>query len=184
MPSPVRHDQHGRPHRDLGSYLAIYGHFTPGTDGGDSSSVRMDLDNEPQPDVALFIVGGNAWLDEEGYINGSPELVGEISASSVSLDLGLKLNVYKRNGVKEYLVWRTEELAFDWFILRDDHYERLNPEAGIIKSETFPGLWIDCAALLAGAHVRVHEVLQQGLHGHEHAAFVSHLKKIAAERKP
>ena len=176
MSSPVRHDHHGEPHNDLGTYFGIYRHFTPGTKSGDNSSIRMDLDNELQPDVALFIVGGNAWIDAEDYINGSPELVAEISASSVSRDLGLKLKVYKRNGVKEYLVWRVEDQAVDWFILRDDQYDRLLPTAGIIKSETFPGLWIDCEALLRGDHAKVHEVLQQGLRSPEHTAFVDELK--------
>jgi hypothetical protein len=176
MPSPVRLDQHGEPHQDLGTYLGIYRHFTPGTKGGDNCSVRMDVNNEPQPDVGLFIVGGNAWVDNEGYINGSPELVAEVSASTVKFDLGTKLTVYKRNGVKEYMVWRVEDRAFDWFILRNDQYERLIPQAGIVKSETFPGLWIDCEALLRGDHARVHEVLQQGLRSPEHAAFVNALE--------
>jgi hypothetical protein len=85
MPSPVRLNQHGEPHQDLGTYIGIYRHFTPGTKGGDSCSVRLDMNNEPQPDVGLFIVGGNAWVDDDGYINGSPELVAEISASTVTL---------------------------------------------------------------------------------------------------
>jgi hypothetical protein len=74
------------------------------------------------------------------------------------------------------MVWRVEDRAFDWFILRNEQYERLIPQAGIIKSETFPGLWIDCGVLLRRDHVRVHEVLQQGLRSPEHAAFVNALQ--------
>src|ERR1700740_2241344 len=48
MPSPVRFGQHGKPHHDLGTYLGIYRHFTPGTDSGDNFSIRMDESNEPQ----------------------------------------------------------------------------------------------------------------------------------------
>src|SRR5438477_7908082 len=55
MPSPVRIGHHARPHSDLGTFVGIYRHFTPGTDGGASASVRMDMNNEPQPDVGLFI---------------------------------------------------------------------------------------------------------------------------------
>jgi hypothetical protein len=178
MGSPVRHEHHGKPHNDLGTYLGIYRQFTPGTNSGEGSSVRMDLNNEPQPDVALFIVGGNARIDEKDYINGSPELVAEVSASTASIDLGTKLDVYKRNGVKEYVVWRIEDWSIDWFVLRKDQYERLVPQAGIIKSETFPGLWLDCEALLRGDHAKVHEVLQQGLRSPEHAAFVISLQAI------
>jgi Uma2 family endonuclease len=180
MGSPVRYGHHGRPHNDLGAYLAIYRHFTPGTGGGDNFTVRLDEYNEPQPDVGLFIVGGNARIDEDDYISGSPELVAEVSSSTVSIDLGAKPSVYKRNGVKEYVVWRIEDKEIDWFVLRGGQYERLAPEVGIFKSETFPGLWIDCDALLRGDYARVHEVLQQGLQSPEHAAFVAQLTSRAS----
>jgi hypothetical protein len=176
MPSPVRFGHHGKPHTSLGVFLGLYSQFTPGTDVSTAASVRMDLDNEPQPDMALFIVGGNAWIDEKDYINGAPELVAEISASTVSLDLGMKFEVYKRNGVMEYLVWRVEDQAIDWFILRNNQYERLLPVEGILKSESFPGLWLDSDALLRGDHARVHDVLQSGLHSPEHTAFVAALQ--------
>ncbi len=176
MPSPVRFGHHGKPHTSLGVFLGLYSQFTPGTDVSTAASVRMDLDNEPQPDMALFIVGGNAWIDEKDYINGAPELVAEISASTVSLDLGMKFEVYKRNGVMEYLVWRVEDQAIDWFILRNNQYERLLPVEGILKSKSFPGLWLDSDALLRGDHARVHDVLQSGLHSPEHTAFVAALQ--------
>jgi hypothetical protein len=175
MPSPVRLEHHASPHLDLATFLGIYRHFTSGVKGGTGASVRLDIKNELQPDVGLFIVGGNAWIDENDYINGSPELVGEISASSVKLDLGLRLEVYRRNGVKEYVVWCIDDPAIEWFILRNGQFERLAPEDGIFKSEAFPGLWIDGPALLRGDHARVHEVLQQGLRSPEHAAFVEEL---------
>jgi hypothetical protein len=175
MPSPVRLGHHARPHNDVGIYLGIYRHFTPGTDSGVGPSVRLDSKNEPQPDVGLFIIGGNAWIDEDDYISGSPELLSEISASTVKLDLGTKLEVYRRNGVKEYVVWRIDDKAIDWFILRDDQFERLAPQDGVFKSETFPGLWIDAPALIRGDHARVHELLQEGLRSPEHAAFIERL---------
>jgi hypothetical protein len=177
MPSPVRHEHHGKPHSRLGTYLGIYQIFTPGTDLGAGSSVRMDLGNEPEPDELLFIVGGTAWVDEEDYLNGAPELVAEISASTIKLDLGPKFTAYERNGVKEYVVWRVDAGALDWFVLRNGRFERLASEAGVYKSETFPGLWIDSTALLCGDHARVHEILQQGLNSPEHAAFVAELAR-------
>lgn len=89
MPSPVRTDQHAEPHLDLIAFLGIYRHFTPGVRGGDNSTVRLDLDNEPQPDGTLFKAqGGTARIDADGYIRGAPELAAEIAASSVSFDLG------------------------------------------------------------------------------------------------
>ncbi len=65
----------------------------------------------------------------------------------------------------------------DWFILRGDQFERLLPGAdGIFRSEVFPGLWLDGAALVAEDYVRVQVVLQMGLNSPEHAAFVKKLQ--------
>src|SRR5207249_1287622 len=108
LPSPVRARQHGSPHADFIGWLGYYRAFTLGVRAADNATVRLDLDNEPQPDGALFIespFGGQARIDEDGYINGAPELLGEISASTVSIDLNKKFHVYRRNGVREYIVW-------------------------------------------------------------------------------
>src|SRR5690349_12283673 len=131
MPSPVRLKRHGRPHIVLSNWLGHYIARTPGLDlYGDNSTVRLDEDNEPQPDLLLFLppqVGGQATLGDDDYVDGAPELVCEVAASSVSIDLHLKLNVYRRNGVREYLAWRTEDAAVEWFALREGKYEPLQP---------------------------------------------------------
>src|SRR5436305_9282057 len=100
----------------------------------------------------------------DGYITGGPELAAEVAASSVSIDRNAKLRVYQRNGVCEYLLWRVEDQAIDWFVLRGGQYEPLpaGPD-GVLRSEVFPGLWLDPGALLAGDLLRVLAVLQQGL---------------------
>jgi hypothetical protein len=149
--------------------------------GGDNSTVRLDLDNEPQPDGVLLIEpsrGGKAKIDGDGYIAGSPELAGEITASTVSIDLGPKLVVYRRNGIQEYVVWRVLDQAIDWFVLREGKYDRLalSPE-GHYQSEVFPGLWLDPAALVRGNLLRVYQVLQEGLQSPAHAEFVARLTK-------
>src|SRR5665213_3268471 len=146
MPPPVSTDGHGGPHFDLITIFGVYRISTPGVRGADNSSIRLDLDNMPQPDVALFIesnCGGQAKLDGEGYLAGAPELVAEIAASSVSYDLHEKLRAYRRNGVKEYVVWRTLDREIDYFILRDGEYQQLPPGTdGLFRSEIFPGLWL------------------------------------------
>src|SRR5580704_12546620 len=48
MPSPVRHRRHGHPHFQLIGWLAAYEAATPGVEGGDNSTARLDLPNEPQ----------------------------------------------------------------------------------------------------------------------------------------
>src|SRR5207249_4942436 len=55
MPTPVRWNRHGRPHVGLGAWLATYEAHTPGVQAGDNATVRLDLDNEPQPDATLII---------------------------------------------------------------------------------------------------------------------------------
>jgi Uma2 family endonuclease len=116
-------------------------------------------------------------VDEDDYVTGPPELVCEVSASSVSIDLHAKLNAYRRNGVREYLVWRTLDGAVDWFILREGRYEPLTLGAdGLLRSEIFPGLWLDPAALIRGDLPRLFQVLDQGTSTPEHAAFVGRLK--------
>src|SRR5438552_4744945 len=55
MPSPVRHTHHGRPHILMGGWLATYMASTPGVDASIEGSLRLDLGNEPQPDLFLMI---------------------------------------------------------------------------------------------------------------------------------
>lgn len=183
MPSPVRLKAHALPHGRLVSLLAVYHAWTPGTYCGDNVTVKLDLDNEFQPDAMLMIEkdrGGQASVDPDDYVDGAPELVAEIAASSVSIDLGKKLNVYRRNGVREYLVWRVRDRAFDWFVLRNSQFEALAADsAGIMKSEVFPGLWIDAAALINDNPRRAHEALMEGLKSPEHEAFVQRLSPTA-----
>ena len=179
MPSPVSHQDHGRPHIMLATWLGSYWYATPGTDAGDNSTIRLDWENEPQPDAMLRILpqcGGQS-ADEEPYIGGPPELVVEIAASSVSYDLHDKLRVYQRNGVREYLVWRVWDSAIDWFVLREGRFEPLPlTAAGHYQSGAFPGLWLDPAALIRGDFAQVTAVLQQGLASPEHSAFVARLQ--------
>jgi Uma2 family endonuclease len=187
MPSPVCHTDHGRPHFNVISWLGRYCDATPGVEGGDNSSLRLDLDNEPQPDAFLMVLpshGGQAQIDEDGYVAGAPELIAEVAASSVSYDLHVKLNVYRRSGVREYVVWRVLDGALDWFVLREGAYERLSPDAtGVYRSECLPGLWLDAAALIRGDRIAAVRTLQEGLASDEHTAFVSRLEQAATRRQ-
>jgi len=179
MPSPVRQDQHGKQHSHLNGWLVAFRAATPGVETGDNASLLLDGKNMPQPDALLYVLpehGGRVRIKEDGYIVGGPEWIGEVSASTASYDLHDKLDVYRRNGVKEYFVWRVEDRAIDWFILRGDRYDRLPAGAdGLLKSEVFPGLWLDPQALLAGNLLRVLVVVQLGVKSPEHAAFVQGL---------
>lgn len=180
MPSPVRHEQHAGPHADLITWLGIYRFLTPGVHVGDNGTIRLDLDNEPQPDVSAFIepaAGGQARIDEDGYVAGAPELVAEVAASSVSIDLNTKLRVYRRNSVREYVVWRVLDETIDWFVLHGSNYDPLPLEEGIYRSKVLPGLWLDPASLIRANLATVLQVLQRGIAGPEHAAFVAQLQQ-------
>ncbi len=165
MASPLRIRQHGNPHALIMTWLGTYWSATPGVEVGDNCTVRLDAENEPQPDALLRItVGGQSTISEDGYVEGAPELIVEIAASTASIDLHDKLKAYRRNQVQEYLVWRVYDGEFDWFRLREGKYIKLKPnEKGIICSEYFPSLWLSQAALLTGDLAQVLSTLQEGL---------------------
>jgi Uma2 family endonuclease len=158
--------------------LFVYEASTPGVSSADNTTARLDLDNEPQPDAMLFIEparGGQVRISEDDYIEGAPELVAEVASSSVSFDLHTKFHVYRRSGVKEYVVWRVLDRAVDWFVLVGGAYERLEPDDGLFKSRVFPGLWLDAEALIGGELARVVTAVQKGLASSEHEQFVRRL---------
>ncbi|MBE9117513.1 Uma2 family endonuclease [Lusitaniella coriacea LEGE 07157] len=175
--SPVRTTRHGRPHAAIIGWLFVYKATTPGVDLQDNATVRLDADNEVQPDALLRLeVGGTSSISEDDYIDGVPELIAEVAASSASYDLNDKFNAYRRNGVKEYLVWQSYENRLDWFRLREGRYVALEPdEQGIIRSEAFPGLWLSVAALQREDLGEVLGVLQEGLQTSEHREFAAGL---------
>jgi Uma2 family endonuclease len=180
VPSPVRIRQHSRPHSNMVTWLGVYRAHTPGTDGGDNGTARLDLENEPQPDAYLRLEpahGGQSRITEDDYLEGPPELIVEIAASSASYDLHDKKRVYQRSGVQEYLAVQIYEQRVDWFVLREGVYETLTPdESGVLKSKVFPGLWLQPAALWSGDLATMLAVLQQGLNSPEHTAFVERLR--------
>ncbi len=179
MASPLRIKSHGEPHGWLTTWLGTYQAFTPGIVLGIEPTVRLDPDNEPQPDAVLFIPGPQASISNDDYIDGAPELIGEVAASGAAIDLHDKKRAYRRNHVQEYLIWRTLEGQFDWFFWRADEYILQQPDQeGILRSKIFPGLWLAVSALLAGDLAAVLSVLQQGLNSSEHQAFVQQLTTL------
>jgi hypothetical protein len=184
MPSPVRLRRHGTPQIRLNGCLFYYEAYTPGTIAADNATARLDLDNEPQPDGMLMIepaCGGQARISADDYVEGAPELAAEVSASSVSFDLHTKKTVYRRNSVREYVVWRVLDQKVDWFAFHDGDFEPLVPDAsGVIHSEVFPGFWLDIPALLRGDLPQVLAVLQKGIASPEHAVFVQKLARHQA----
>ena len=188
MGSPVRLDQHGEPDNLIQTWLGNYSLATPGVRAATNATARLGPDDVPQPDGLLRLLpecGGQARLDPKGYLLGAPELVVEVSASTASLDVRDKLTAYRRAGVREYLVWRTEDGAVDWWVLEEDEYYPLAPGAdGVLQSRALPGLWLDAGALLAGDGAQVMAVLRRGLESAEHTAFVAELEARVRTQRP
>ncbi|MBX3059695.1 MAG: Uma2 family endonuclease [Anaerolineae bacterium] len=180
MPSPVRLDKHSKPHSRIILFLGSYVAATPGTDFGDNATVRLDRENEVQPDAFLRILetaGGQSRATADDYLEGSPELIVEVAASSVAYDLHEKLRVYRRNGVQEYLALLAYEQETRWFQLVEGEYVLLSPDdQGIIRSQVFPGLHFHPHSFWADNLAGMLQVLQSGIATPEHQAFVASLK--------
>lgn len=182
MPSPAK-PKHSQKHFRINSWLTYYIDATPDTEGYDNVTMILSVDDEVQPDAGLLIApecGGQMRENADGYFAGVPELLSEIASSTESYDLHAKKNAYERAGVREYVVVALRQERVFWFILRNGRYENLPPGPdGILRSETFPGLWLDPAALLRNDAARVKSVVEQGVATPEHTAFVRQL----AERR-
>ena len=177
MASPV-----SRHHSDfqsvLNAWLGYYAAHTSGCRSGLDGTWRMAANDVPQPDNTLRILpefGGQS-RTEGDYTAGAPELVLEVAASSRARDLGPKLRLYERSGVREYLVAIPGKQELLWKVLTASGFEPLTPgTGGIMRSHFFPGLWLDSQALWNGDQARVFAVLQEGLATPEHAAFAAKL---------
>ena len=174
--SPLKR-RHGKPHLYLGSVFALYEASTPGVDASDNTTLLLGEEGEPQPDLYLRILpqfGGQSGTSEDDYVEGAPELIAEVAYSTHSIDLHAKRRDYKRYGVVEYLVANVRDRRLVWIDLKADKEIPVDQD-GIVRVRTFPGLWIDGAALFRNDHSRLMKVLQQGLVSSEHSEFVRRL---------
>ncbi|MBE9077413.1 Uma2 family endonuclease [Romeria aff. gracilis LEGE 07310] len=180
LPAALRYRSHGRPHANIVGWLATYAALTPGIEAADNPTIRLDLDNEPQPDALLRIDearGGQSRISQDDYVEGAPELIVEIAASSAAYDLYDKKNVYRRNGVQEYIVWSVADRQVSWFSLEEGVYVSQTPdENGIIRSSVFPGLDLNVRALLDGDMAEVLTEVGRGIGTVAHQQFVQRLE--------
>ena len=133
----------------LYTYKAVHGQVRLSTDG----TVFLDAETEVQPDACLWQPGpGGPRLTENHYLEGAPQFVVEVAASSANYDLHEKKEAYRRNGVREYVVWRVIDRAIDWFELRDGAYVLREPdEAGERPGrEGLSRRWVGHGHTLAG----------------------------------
>ena len=179
MAAALRYRRHGKPHSYVMGWLNFYAAYTLGVEPADNTTVRLDTDNDPQPDALLRLeeaYGGQSIISDDDYIEGAPELIVEIAASTASYDLHDKLNAYRRNQVQEYLVWLVEDKEFRWYDLQAGNYVLREPDAqGRLYSRCFPGLCLAVRALLAGNMAEVLNEQQAALKSDEYLRFVARL---------
>jgi Uma2 family endonuclease len=146
MSSPMKR-KHGRHGIRLSQWLAGYEDATPGTESLEGATGILGQDSELQPDGCLIVLpecGGQTWEDDDGYINGAPEWVDEVSDSTESIDLTRKKLDYEKAGVREYVVIALRKREIFWFIRRRGKFKPAPAGSdGIFRSEVFPGLWLD-----------------------------------------
>lgn len=180
VPSP-RRVPHSRSQQLVVCWLDEYAEATPGTDALMSNTQILGPESKPEPDGCLFIApgyGGQVYIDKDRYLNGSPELIVEVSASTESIDLHRKKRDYEKAGVREYVVVALRMQQVFWFVRQRGKYKEVPlPSDGIFRSRVFPGLWLDAEAMLQNSRHQVLAVLHQGLAAPEHAAFVAKLAR-------
>jgi len=184
-PKPIPLLTFGEPCAHLIGWLAQYDVETPGVEGGAHAHIRLDAFNEPQPEVSLIIRPecGGAVRIVNGMVEGPPELVTEVTYDTPVVDPNTRLYLYRRHGIREYIRWRTTERTIDWFALHGERYERLpSDSAGVIRSEVFPGLWLDTDSMLRNDPLAVRQCQELGNASPEHARFAARLRQLHVER--
>jgi len=173
VPSPV-----GASHADfdflIHNWLGSYAEFTPGCVGGCNATWLM-LESSPQPDAHLRVIN-NSRVSSDRF-HGAPELAAEICVTNTEVDFGSKMALYQRAGVKEYITLETLIRRVQWRILDQGSYRLIQPgpDDDVIRSETFPGLWLDLAALWSQDRRALRLCVERGVATPEHAAFVTTL---------
>jgi len=181
MPSPVSL-QHSDVHSAMSAWLWLYQDLTPGCVSGTDCTWKMGPKDVPQPDIFLRILpeyGGQSRVEGE-YAAGAPELIVEVSGSSLSRDLGVKLDLFRRAGVREYLTVLPLSRELVWRYLSRGRYREIAPDDdGILRSRVFPGLWLGPAAVWNPKR-SLRTAVEAGARSAEHAAFV---RRLAAHKR-
>lgn len=171
---------HGRFHNLLMHWMGSYENYTWGVEAYDNTTTIMGDKSEPQPDGCLIISperGGQMRFTEDDYLQGAPELIGEIASSSESIDMHGKKRDYELAGVKEYVVVALRAKKIHWFVNRGGAFIEVSCHGdGCYHSEAFPGLWLDTVAFLTLDRQQLLTALGVGLATEEHAQFVAKLR--------
>ncbi|MCI0379808.1 MAG: Uma2 family endonuclease [Gemmataceae bacterium] len=174
---------HGRGQNCVNRWLYTYEDHTPGVEVFANTTNMMGPDTETQPDAQMNLMAGLSEQireTDDQCFEGAAELIVEVAWSTESLDLHAQKDAYEHAGVQEYVVIALRMKHVFWFRLQRGKFKELKPDDdGILRSEVFPGLWLDPDAMLRFDTKRLLKVLRQGLASPEHAAFAAKLAKKA-----
>lgn len=159
---------HANPHALLSAWLFNYAMNFPSLVVSDNATIRLNADNDPQPDLCLVCTGGQTRFDDEGYIIGPPEMIVEIAGSSASYDFGEKRDVFEAAGVGEYIVFSPIEGRIAWWWRDGRHFVDLESVeidgvGAVYQSVRFPGLWLDVKSLRSADSRKLIESLRRGV---------------------
>jgi len=178
MASPMK-VPHGKTGPLVSAWLGEYEAATPGTEVLLGATAILGPLSEPEPDHCLRVLpefGGASRTNSDGYLEGPPELIVEVSHSTVAIDLHAKKDDYEIAGVKEYLVLALKSRQAFWFQRRRGKFRLLRADGdGIVRSRVFPGLRLDATAIFAFNRAALLSSLRQGLSSPEHARFKAEL---------
>jgi len=177
IPSPVNFP-HGFLHLRIGVWLSQYADGTPGCQASADATWLMGPESVPQPDLTLRTIRGGRSRIEKNYLAGAPELVVEIAWSSSARDLGVKSDLYRRHGVREYLAILAQENEVLWREVVKGRYRRIAPTPRAFSTHrSFPGSGLTPAPSGAKIGRACAPARRAGLAGSEHAAFVRRPRK-------
>jgi Uma2 family endonuclease len=134
---------HGVYHSLLMHWLNIYAGSREGLVVLSRCSHKL-LGDSLQPDISLHPVP----FPDADFPETAPLLVIEITYSARSIDLGPKLDLYRRAQTPEHLCILLAEQRVEWRVLEGETYRLLRPTPeGILESPTQPELRLDTTAL-------------------------------------
>lgn len=169
----------------LASWLWTYTEATPGCQSGADANWAMFGDAlRPHHYLRLSEKCGGQSFAEDEFWRGAPELLVEVAAESASSGLNWLEASYAKAGVKEYLVVLLEEKEVHWgraALTAEKGFDELPVEPdGLIRSQVFPGLWLNPPALLEGDATQLMKTLESGLLTPAHAEFAARIGGLTA----
>jgi Uma2 family endonuclease len=114
---------------------------------GPGRSLPIRPHDVPEPDLVLY----RPRIGRRQHVTAADVLlVIEIADSSLSHDLGYKVDLYRRAKIPEYWVVDVRHQCLRVFTLTDNRYETRIVREGKVSPQALPGVEIDVAALLFG----------------------------------